>query len=588
MSVMVERNMRNYRLNRELEAMEQARIFNKAFLIEKKYCEEHIRDIIETFNECMAAASVDKAKYKYCFDAIGIPTDYKPNAKSKSFYNKTVRKEVNRYASKYIDNVFPEGGHNFTITAKDECVDLFASFYNGMPREEVQNLLNSFLQILTDTYHEEIENSNFYQLFLEFIKESSVRQGNLLIQPADRLLKNSNIAFEQILPFSIAHDYNQQKDVVGVYRTLKIRVNDIEKTFPDYDSAALKDKKPRQFLTLKECCFIKYIPLLREYRWVYLLIDETSAIRLIRLLEINPFITVCETLSTGSNVGHGKTFDCYKDILTAEEDTETVRKIVHAIQEPPFEALKDVLNEPSLRQEKVIKPGMLIPVKQMGSIRPILMGQHPEAVISLAQASEQNIANSISGDILTTDPQATATLTTVQMAQIANFIAALQGKMVKPLVFQLVSKVAFFCRKNGTSAQKLKRFLLEDAENRLPSEIFTNAVKLDPELYEDTLDWFIETLLNSFGSFSLVNINILSKIGMRKKLDDMNTLISGLQAITQLTGMPTNAFISEDKLVSFIREAMGLEHSVFLSIEEKEEKLQRMAEAQQAAQQQAA
>lgn len=581
-------NTRGYRKQKELDDIEKARIFNNAFETELAYAREHVNDIVEIFDECMRKASVEKDKYKYCFDVLGIKSEVDGKDKPPQFYNRTILKEVNRYASKYIDNVFPEGGTNFTITAKDECVELFASFYENMATEEIRNQLNSFLQILADTYHEEIENSNFYQIFFEFIKETTVRQGVLLVQPSTTSIANASIVFERVFPFSVAHDYNKQNEVIGVYRKLKIRVDEIIKTYPDYNIETLKDLKPRDFVTLKECCFYKHIDVLQAERWVYLFINEKNEIVLMRLLEINPFITVCETLPNGSNVGRGKVFDCYEDILKAEENTKRLSFILKAQSEPPTEVLEDVYRELKKNRKKKIEPGDVIPVKALGSIHPVNLGQSPESYIALVQASETNISNAISGEMLTTDPNATATLTTVQMSQMANFIAALQGKMVKPLVFQLISKVSFFCRKNGIAAMKLRKFLLEDTQNRLPATIFTDEVMFDAQLMEDTLSWYIETLLDAFGKFGLVNINILSKIGMRKKLDDLTTLISGLQSISGLTGMPSNVFVSEDKLVAFIREAMGLEHSVFLNAEEKEEKLQRMAEQQAAAAQQQA
>jgi hypothetical protein len=82
-----------------------------------------------------------------------------------------------------------------------------------------------------------------------------------------------------------------------------------------------------------------------------------------------------------------------------------------------------------------------------------------------------------------------------------------------------------------------------------------------------------------------LKLNILSNIGMRQKLDDVNNMVTGLQLISQLTNMPTNAFIAEDRLISAVIDGMGLRQSVFLTADEMAEKQQRIMEAQLAAQQ---
>lgn len=575
-----------YRQQHALQQIEKELLLQKALEEERQIAVEGLRDILDTFNACMAGANADKAIYQFCFDYLGIKTN--PNISNSNpvkIYNQTAANEVEKSCAKFIENVFPEDSDNFLITANDECIDRIAPLYPNVPKEEVRNRCNELLLSITMYLKKCINDSNFSQVFFETLKNFLVRQFDLLIQSTvNRYQKFSDIVFKQIAPFSIAYDYNDEREIVGVYREFDMKVRDIKTTFPDFDATLFKDKKPRDCVHLKECCFLKFIPLLNEWRWIYLLIKDNKDIGLLRLLNFNPFITFCETLPLGSNVGRGKLFSCFRDVKRAEKETELLDKILGKLNEPAFECVeRKILNARELNGE--IKPGSIVKTEEKGVINPINLASNPQPVAEKILQTEANIKNRFTVEHYERDPRETATATTVNVSREVAFLSAAYGKVIKPFIFQIVQKTLFISKETGALKDFVVRFFNEDPMTRLPEMIFTNEVKSDEVLYADTFDWFTDMLIEIFANMEHLQITVLSNLGMKQKYEGINKLILLLGTISQTTGLPTNQIISTDRFIAKITEDAGLDQSIFLTLEEKKQIREQMA---QLAQQQAA
>lgn len=578
-------NHGGYRLQHALQQTEEALLFEKALREELQIAVEELESILDTFNACMTGANVDKAIYQFCFDYLGIKTDPKiQNTSLKKFYNQTAANEVEKACAKFIENVFPEDSDNFRITANDECIDKIAPLYPNVPKEEVRNRFNELLLSVTMYLKKCINDSNFPQVFFETLKCSLVRQFDLLIQPTtNRYQKFSDIVFKQIAPFSIAYDYNDEREIIGVYRTLDMKTRDVKTTFPDFDFELLKDKKPRDCVHLKECCFLKFIETLKDWRWVYLLIKDNDKIGLIRLLKFNPFITFCETLPLGSNVGRGKLFSCFTDITRAETESKLLDDVLDKQNKPPVECVEDkITNLRELGGE--IKPESIVKVTERGVVNPIPLIGNPQPIAEKLLRTEENIKNRFTVEHYERDPRETATATTVNISREVAFLSSTYGKVIKPFIFQIVQKTLFISKETGALKDFTVRFFNEAPMTRLPEMIFTNVVRADEALYADTFDWFVDTLIETFSDMGHLQVTVLSNLGMKQKYEGINKLVSMLATLSQMTGLPPNQIISTDRFISKISEDAGLDQSLFLTLEEKEQMREQLA---QLAQQQA-
>ena len=334
---------------------------------------------------------------------------------------------------------------------------------------------------------------------------------------------------------------------------------------------------------LKECCFLKFIETLKDWRWVYLLIKDNDKIGLIRLLKFNPFITFCETLPLGSNVGRGKLFSCFTDITRAETESKLLDDVLDKQNKPPVECVEDkITNLRELGGE--IKPESIVKVTERGVVNPIPLIGNPQPIAEKLLRTEENIKNRFTVEHYERDPRETATATTVNISREVAFLSSTYGKVIKPFIFQIVQKTLFISKETGALKDFTVRFFNEAPMTRLPEMIFTNVVRADEALYADTFDWFVDTLIETFSDMGHLQVTVLSNLGMKQKYEGINKLVSMLATLSQMTGLPPNQIISTDRFISKISEDAGLDQSLFLTLEEKEQMREQLA---QLAQQQA-
>lgn len=556
-----------------LAKLEKAMLFEEALLAELLEARKTKKEIIKNFDRCMSASRINYDIYDYLFRYLGIKVDENSDGIQR-VYNKTAANEISKWASKFVENVFPQDAENFLILATEKCVDALAGLYPEYSRAEVENRVNQVLREITTLVSSVINNGKFFNFFLDEVKIFFVRQFNCMIVPAGNSAHfgSVNVIYKQIPPLSIAYDFNDEKDVVGVYRKFQMTLRNAMLSYPDFDISALGDikKEPETTLNFRECCYLKFIDALGEFRWVYIIFTDNQEIAVFRLLKFNPFLTFCETMPYGSSVGRGMFFNCYCDVLRSEKETKLLDDTLKQASVPPIELVQGkVLNLDELNNE--IKPGQVIKVSEQGVIRPVLIGERPDILSAQVAKTEETIRNSFTTDRYEPEKSDTATAVTVNVSREVAYLSSHYGKVLKNFIDQLVTKTLLSLEETGDIYNCLIRFFNEDPMARLPLSIFTNDVMAQPELMNDMLDWFVSSLVDMFSDAGFLHIKVLSNLGLKQRYDDINRFVGILQMFTNISGLPPSTFFSFDKFLDKTINAVGIDRGVFLSEKERNE-----------------
>lgn len=558
----------------KLSKLEKVLLFKKALQVEYSETEKQAKEILKHFNACMSAATVDSEIYNYLFRYLGIKIN-KSDVYKRDIYNKTAASEISKWASKFVENVFPQDADNFLITATEDCVDAVSVLYPEYSRDEVRSHLNSVLHELTKLVSSSINNGSFYRFFLDEVKIFFVRQFDCMVTPREQNNRSlqSNVVYKPIAPMSVAYDYSDEKEVIGVYRKMDMTIRNALLTYPDFNREVLSEADNAnlsQTKSFKECCFIKFIDLLNEYRWVYIVFTGDDRIAVFRLLKFNPFLTFCETLPIGSSVGRGIFFYCYSDVLRAEEGTKMLEDTLNQVANPPIEMQpQNILNLDELGN--VLKNGQIVKVNNMNSVRPISIGERPDIFATNVARNEASIKEGFSAERYEPEKSDTATAVTVNVSREVAFLSSRYGKVLKTFIFQIVQKTLFSLEETGDIYKCLSRFFNEDPLGRLPSSLFTNDIMADEELKAEVLDYFINMLVDAFLNVNFLSIRILSNLGLKQRYDDINRFVGMLQVFSSVSGQPPSVFFSFDKFLDKTIDEIGMDRNVFLTEKERRE-----------------
>jgi hypothetical protein len=107
--------------------------------------------------------------------------------------------------------------------------------------------------------------------------------------------------------------------------------------------------------------------------------------------------------------------------------------------------------------------------------------------------------------------------------------------------------------------------------DRLPLSVFTNDVLADPELMNEMLDYFINTLIDLFLDIRFLHIKVLSNLGLKQRYDDINRFVGMLQLFSGVSNLPPSAFFSFDRFLDKTINSVGMDRGVFLNEKERRE-----------------
>lgn len=557
----------------QLVKLERALTFQEALHEEFLDAERSKNEILKRFERCMGAAQVDAEIYDYLFRYLGIKID-KTSASATHVYNKTAANEVSKWAAKFVENVFPQDAENFLILATEKCIDALSVLYPEYPRNEVENKINQILREITTLISSTINNGKFFSFFLDEVKVFFVRQFDCMIAPSNQNFRTAvgNVVYKPISPMSIGYDYNDENDVIGVFRKFTTTFRNAVLSYPDFNTEALSEerKSPDSVLYFRECCFLKFINTLNEFRWVYILFSEGQKIVVFRLLKFNPFLTFCETMPYGSTVGRGMFFNCYSDVKRAEGETRLLESVLEKNAKPSLECVVGkVTNLDELNG--VLENGQIIKVSEPNVIRPVNMGERPDILATQVAKTEDDIRNSFSSERYEPERSDTATAVTVNVSREVAFLSSHYGKVLKHFIDQLVSKTLFSLEETNDIYDCLVRFFREDPMNRLPLSVFTNDVLAEPELMNEMLDYFINTLIDLFLDIRFLHIKVLSNLGLKQRYDDINRFVGMLQLFSGVSNLPPSAFFSFDRFLDKTINSVGMDRGVFLNEKERRE-----------------
>jgi Bacteriophage head to tail connecting protein. len=557
----------------QLVKFERALAFQEALQKEFLDAEKNKNEILKRFERCIGAAQVDAGIYDYLFRYLGIKID-KTASSVTHIYNKTAANEISKWAAKFVENVFPQDAENFLILATEKCIDALSVLYPEYPRNEVENRINQILREITTLISSTINNGKFFSFFLDEVKVFFVRQFDCMIAPSNQNFRTAvgNVVYKPIPPMSIGYDYNDENDVIGVFRRFTTTFRNAVLSYPDFNTEVFNEDeiRPDKTLCFRECCFLKFIDTLNEFRWVYILFSEGQKIVVFRLLKFNPFLTFCETMPYGSTVGRGMFFNCYSDVKRAEGETKLLEDVLEQNAKPSVECVVGkITNLDELNG--TLKNGQILKVSEPNVVRPISMGERPDLLATQVTKTEEDIRNAFSSERYEPEKSDTATAVTVNVSREVAFLSSHYGKVLKTFIDQLVSKTLFSLEETNDIYDCLVRFFREDPMNRLPLSVFTNDVLAEPELMNEMLDYFVNTLIDLFLDIRFLHIKVLSNLGLKQRYDDINRFVGMLQMFSGVSNLPPSAFFSFDKFLDKTINSVGMDRGVFLNEKERRE-----------------
>lgn len=542
---------------------------------------EQIRTLNERFERCFACVNRERGVAEFLYDYLGVQCRpvFKQGAPPR-VYDNTARDVLKKMRSSFIENVCPRDSKTFALFATEDCIDKIAGEYYTVSKTEVRAHINDFMLSLAELCQDAINSSNFHDQVAYALDCFFITDFNLLIQPnLHRYQYPSDIAYEAVLPFSIAKEFNAKQELIAYFRHIKIKARFIRETYPDFNLALLKDKKPDDDVELREYCVLEEIPS-AGYKWFWFLTIDTDKPACIRVLDAPMLITFADTIPVGGSIGHGAFYNLYADILATEDLSKNRDEILRKFNEPLIEEKAGSLIRKTGEEGK-LQPGDIVTVQEVNTFVPVYLAQKPEALDVVAEKRREAIRSAFVpvSDQYVHNPNDTATNATLSMSRQVAFLASVYGKVIDGFVTSHVHKILILLTQNGSTLRLVNRFFNENRD-RLPTEFlkYTN----EPEVFIKLLEAFAISIVNLVLDINNLNIKTTSKIGMATRTEKVNEMVQIIQLMASVTGQPVNLIISPERFVTKVSEIMGLDHSVLLTEKERRVAMEQMQAQMQA------
>lgn len=563
----------------------------KLFLYVRKVIESKIDELNDRFTRCFACVNKERGIAEFLYDYLGVQCrpvfEGVPPYKA---YDNTARDMLKKMRASFIENVCPRDSKTFALFATEDCIDKIAGEYYTVSKTEVRAHINDFMLSLAELCQDAINTSNFHDQVAYALDCFFITDFNLIIQPnLHRYQYPSDIAYETVLPFSIAKEFNTKQELVAYYRTVKIKAKFIPETYPDFNLELLKSKKPDDEIELREYCVLERLPDPIRYKWVWFLTFEINKIACHRLLDTPPLITFADTIPIGGSIGHGVFYNLYSDIIATEDLSRNRDEILKKFNEPVIEKLYESVVTKTGEEGK-LRPGDILTVREKGALNPVYLAQKPEALDVVAEKRREAIRAGFipASEQYVHDANDTATNASLSMSRQVAFLSSVYGKVIDGFVGSHVHKILVLLAIKGEVHRIVRRFFNENRD-RLPAEFLKYAS--EPEVFIRLLEAFSDGIVNLVLDPNNLNIKTTSKIGMATRTEKVNEMVQVIQLMANVTGQPVNIIISPERFITKVSEIMGLDHSILLTEKERQtvmEQMQAQAQAQMQLQAQSA
>ena len=260
---------------------------------------------------------------------------------------------------------------------------------NQIPKER-QAEIREALEVYNERMFDVIRQTNFDLAMSEFLLDLCVGTAVMLIQPGDA---DTPVRFVPVPQYLVSLEEGPHGTVDNVYRKLRIRVEAIQRQWPDAKLPEklqqLMQEKPEEEIDLVEatvwnvtedkyCYHLVYAKDKQEYELVY------------RTMDVSPWIVARFMKVPGEVYGRGPLVTALPDIKTLNKVKELVLKNASLAVSGVYTAADDgVLNPQTIR----IVPGAIIPVARNG-------GPQGESLRPLRSASDFNTSQLVINDLV--------------------------------------------------------------------------------------------------------------------------------------------------------------------------------------------
>lgn len=321
-------------------------------------------------------------------------------------------------------------------------------------RTEVQQALDIYL----DKMFTVLRQSNFDLAIGEFLLDLCVGTAVMLVQEGDDI---TPIQFTAVPQYLVALEEGPYGTVDNVYRKYKIRVEAIQRQFPDAEIPAsiqkLIDSKPQEQIELAEAVILD--PDRKDYCY-HLVYEKTGEELVYRRMDQSPWVVSRYMKVAGETFGRGPLVSAIADIKTLNKTLELLLKNASIACAGVYTAADDgVINPSNIR----ITPGSIIPVARNGgpqgaSLAPLPRSGDFNVSQIVINDLRMNIKKTLLDDTLPPDNMSARSATEIveRMKELAQNMGSAFGRLITETMVPVVARVLSIMDKKGMIQLPLK------------------------------------------------------------------------------------------------------------------------------------
>lgn len=321
-------------------------------------------------------------------------------------------------------------------------------------RAEVQQALDIYL----DKMFTVLRQSNFDLAIGEFLLDLCVGTAVMLVQEGDDL---TPIQFTPVPQYLVALEEGPYGTVDNVYRKYKLRVEAIQRQFPDAtipeSLLKLMQNKPQEQVELCEAVIVD--PERKDYCY-HLIYEKTGEELLYKRMDETPWIVSRYMKVAGETFGRGPLVSAIADIKTLNKTLELLLKNASIACAGVYTAADDgVINPSNIR----ITPGSIIPVARNGgpqgaSLAPLPRSGDFNVSQIVINDLRMNIKKTLLDDTLPPDNMSARSATEIveRMKELAQNMGSAFGRLITETMTPIVTRVLSIMDKKGMIQLPLK------------------------------------------------------------------------------------------------------------------------------------
>ena len=460
----------------------------------------------------------------------------------------TASRALDSFVVNFISTICPPNSKWASLLPSDNIIAEISES-EGIDTQDVKEQLTAAYQEITDILFDNIDHSNLYSVFSQYVRDVFIGTGTLLIQKSNDLFDSASpLDFTAIPPLDISTEIAANGKQTATFRKRDIKYSEIQYLWPEFNMGAIKNKpnaeEENKFtVNITEACVLEPIhvktpegEILKRWRYVVIVDD---AIGFEDHFKFNPFATFFWDILSGENMGRGLAFKVFPDVLALEAMTDLKNRWTQMFGFGMLEVQPSKMYNASSAK---IRPNAVFQVKEKGAVTPIQMAGSPQVQQLELEYLRQSIKETSLDFQVPEDPRMTATQVQILANQQLKLFAGVLGR----IQFQLLWPVI----------QQSLEILIETGQIKLPAGLS----KIDPRTTQ---------------------LKILSPLGRVQNLNDVEALMVAMERIGQINPELIPDYIKIEDIPSGMFEKTGSPAQFLRSSEETEQIQQQKAQQQQ-------